>query len=62
MLFRSPRGIHIGKHMMMTIRDWIPGGKHDDQVDSTTQAIEHRGRPVSIYDRVVSADQSHLYA
>ena len=28
----------------------FPGAKHDDQVDSTTQAIEHTRAPRSIYD------------
>jgi predicted phage terminase large subunit-like protein len=29
----------------------FPGGKHDDQVDSTTQALEYlTARKISIYD------------
>jgi len=28
----------------------FPGAKDDDQVDSTTQAIEHTRTPRSIYD------------
>jgi predicted phage terminase large subunit-like protein len=59
-LFSVSSHFEAGKVLLPASASWLdeyrrelltfPGSKHDDQVDSTTQAIEHTGRPVSIYD------------
>jgi predicted phage terminase large subunit-like protein len=59
-LFSVSSHFERGKVLLPSSASWLdeyrrelltfPGSKHDDQVDSTTQAIEHTRRPLSIYD------------